>query len=95
MRNTDIERLSHCRSFCSVAIQCEGQDRYVSYGSAALHGELLTIVPPALVTGGGTGIGKAIASALVQNGAKVYIAARKEPQLKEVRASVCQAQFKC
>jgi NADP-dependent 3-hydroxy acid dehydrogenase YdfG len=50
--------------------------------------KLLTIVLPALVTGGGTGIGKAIASALVQNGAKVYIAARKEPQLKEVRASV-------
>lgn len=42
----------------------------------------------ALVTGGGTGLGKTIASALVQNGAKVYIAARKEAQLKEVR-SVC------
>ncbi|KAF9239151.1 hypothetical protein BU15DRAFT_47080, partial [Melanogaster broomeanus] len=38
----------------------------------------------ALVTGGGTGIGKTIASALVQNGVKVYIAARKEAQLKEV-----------
>ncbi|KDQ59797.1 hypothetical protein JAAARDRAFT_68370 [Jaapia argillacea MUCL 33604] len=37
----------------------------------------------ALVTGGGTGIGKMIASALTQNGAKVYIAARKESQLKE------------
>jgi NAD(P)-dependent dehydrogenase (short-subunit alcohol dehydrogenase family) len=31
----------------------------------------------ALVTGGGTGIGKMIASALVQNGCKVYIASRK------------------
>ncbi|KAG2131273.1 NAD(P)-binding protein [Suillus bovinus] len=40
----------------------------------------------ALVTGGGTGIGKTIASALVQNGAKVYIAARKESQLKETVA---------
>jgi hypothetical protein len=65
-----------------------------TYGSPPLHGGLLTIVPPALVTGGGTGIGKAIASALVQNGAKVYIAARKEPQLKEVRVSVCQAHSK-
>ncbi|KAI9013639.1 hypothetical protein DFJ74DRAFT_682765 [Hyaloraphidium curvatum] len=31
----------------------------------------------ALVTGGGTGIGKMIAAALVSNGAKVYIASRK------------------
>jgi NADP-dependent 3-hydroxy acid dehydrogenase YdfG len=38
----------------------------------------------ALVTGGGTGIGKMIASGLVANGAKVYIAARKEDQLKAV-----------
>ncbi|KAH7920677.1 NAD(P)-binding protein [Leucogyrophana mollusca] len=42
----------------------------------------------ALVTGGGTGIGKAIASAFVQNGAKVYIAARKEAQLKETAAEL-------
>ena len=51
------------------------------------------IVLPALVTGGGTGIGKTIASALVQNGAKVYIAARKESQLKEVDSSFSQAHF--
>ena len=38
----------------------------------------------ALVTGGGTGIGKSIAAALAGNGAKVYIAARKESLLKEV-----------
>jgi short-subunit dehydrogenase involved in D-alanine esterification of teichoic acids len=65
-----------------------------TYGSATRHDGSLTIVPLALVTGGGTGIGKTIASALVQNGAKVYIAARKEFQLKEVRASVSQVQSK-
>ncbi|KIJ54254.1 hypothetical protein M422DRAFT_775412 [Sphaerobolus stellatus SS14] len=42
----------------------------------------------AVVTGGGSGIGNMIASGLVQNGAKVYIASRKEPQLKEVSAAL-------
>ncbi|KAI0767496.1 NAD-P-binding protein [Fomes fomentarius] len=37
----------------------------------------------AVITGGGSGIGSMIASAYVQNGAKVYIASRKEKQLKE------------
>ena len=40
-----------------------------------------------VVTGGGTGIGLMIATALVQNGAKVYIASRKEKQLKTVSIS--------
>jgi NADP-dependent 3-hydroxy acid dehydrogenase YdfG len=49
-----------------------------------------------LVTGGGSGIGKMIAFGLAQNGAKVYIAARKEPQLKQVRSrdgSTCSKDF--
>jgi len=41
-----------------------------------------------LVTGGGSGIGKMIATGFAQNGAKVYIAARKENQLKESVADI-------
>ncbi|KAH8824432.1 hypothetical protein DL96DRAFT_208182 [Flagelloscypha sp. PMI_526] len=41
-----------------------------------------------LVTGGGSGIGKMMASGFAQNGAKVYIAARKEKQLQEAVADI-------
>jgi NADP-dependent 3-hydroxy acid dehydrogenase YdfG len=36
----------------------------------------------ALVTGGATGLGEMAAQAFVQNGAKVFIASRKESELK-------------
>lgn len=42
----------------------------------------------AVVTGGGSGIGTMFAAAYVQNGAKVYIASRKEKQLQEVCGSL-------
>lgn len=38
----------------------------------------------ALITGGGSGLGEQMATALCANGAHVFIAARKEGQLKEV-----------
>ncbi|KAF8801449.1 NAD(P)-binding protein [Phlegmacium glaucopus] len=41
-----------------------------------------------LVTGGASGIGKMIATGFAQNGAKVYIASRKESQLKEAVAEI-------
>jgi NAD(P)-dependent dehydrogenase (short-subunit alcohol dehydrogenase family) len=37
-----------------------------------------------LVTGGATGLGEMAAQAFVQNGAKVFIASRKESELKKV-----------
>jgi NAD(P)-dependent dehydrogenase (short-subunit alcohol dehydrogenase family) len=40
----------------------------------------------ALVTGGSTGIGRAIAQGLGEAGARLIIAARKEPQLRETEA---------
>lgn len=64
------------------AVRRQGQSRWVE-ASTTCKGELVTNVFSAVVTGGGSGIGSMIASAYVQNGAKVYIASRKEQQLKE------------
>lgn len=47
-----------------------------------LHGKT------ALVTGGGTGLGKAIATSLAQSGAKVIIAGRRQEVLKETCAEI-------
>lgn len=41
----------------------------------------------ALVTGGASGLGEMAAQALVQNGARVIIASRKESELKKVLLS--------
>lgn len=48
----------------------------------------------AFVTGGGTGIGYAIALGLAKSGAKVMIAARREPILKEAAEKIT-AELKC
>jgi citronellol/citronellal dehydrogenase len=44
----------------------------------------------ALVTGGGSGIGYAIAAQLLQAGAQVFISGRKEEKLKQAQASLSQ-----
>lgn len=41
-----------------------------------------------LITGGSSGIGKMMATGFAQNGAKVYIAARKEKQLQEAVSDI-------
>ncbi|PWN93847.1 putative NADPH-dependent beta-ketoacyl reductase [Acaromyces ingoldii] len=41
-----------------------------------------------LVTGGGSGIGKMMAAAYIRNGAKVYIASRKLPELEKQAAAL-------
>jgi len=45
----------------------------------------------ALISGGGSGLGEMMATALVQNGAHVWIASRKEKQLKEVSEQLTKA----
>jgi len=43
----------------------------------------------ALVTGGGTGIGRAVAKALVAEGARVVVTGRREEPLKQLAADEC------
>lgn len=45
----------------------------------------------AVITGGGSGLGEMMATALAQNGAHVIICSRKEPQLKEVAERLTKA----
>ncbi|TPX35735.1 hypothetical protein SmJEL517_g01959 [Synchytrium microbalum] len=49
----------------------------------------------ALVTGGGTGIGRMIAAGLTQNGAKVYIASRKRDVVEKTAAELSVNGGKC
>lgn len=57
-----------------------------SLSASALFGSLSGRV--ALVTGGGTGLGYMMSKSLVENGATVYIASRKEKQLAPVAAAL-------
>jgi NAD(P)-dependent dehydrogenase (short-subunit alcohol dehydrogenase family) len=43
-----------------------------------------------LVTGGATGLGEMAAQAFVQNGARVFIASRKENELKKARYMIAE-----
>ncbi|KAH0830154.1 hypothetical protein J3R83DRAFT_1502 [Lanmaoa asiatica] len=78
------------RLFSAILVQRPRENRYlfVPTYSSVCRDDGLDSLYIALVTGGGTGLGKTIASALVQNGAKVYIAARKEAQLQETAAEL-------
>ncbi|KAG2045869.1 NAD(P)-binding protein [Suillus hirtellus] len=85
---TDWTEDSDDNLYRSIISKTIGQNHHRAGFTPSIHQYRLVQGKIALVTGGGTGIGKIIASALVQNGAKVYIAARKESQLKEAVAEL-------
>ncbi|ELU40327.1 defects in morphology protein 1, precursor precursor domain-containing protein [Rhizoctonia solani AG-1 IA] len=86
------EEVAELEETATEEVQAETNPMYIRVQVTTAHlsiGKLFDVKNKiALVSGGGSGIGFMIASALVQNGAKVYIASRKEKQLQEAQKAL-------